>query len=175
MTYIDYLNQFNLWLESGTLPASSQLMYYKLLHVFNRAGWPPTVQLDNRRLMLISELGSEASVIRVRRKLVDSGLIRYESGKKGSPNQYFLCKIQPYRSNNESITDSKSDSKSDSKTVSENVSHIKKKNKNKTKTSPPRPPKGARYGGLSKLSQEIRSFEIEDLEGLSSFDVPDDL
>lgn len=35
MTYIDYLNDFNRWLESGNLPGGSQLMYFKLLNVFN--------------------------------------------------------------------------------------------------------------------------------------------
>ena len=39
MTYLDYLNGFNRWLESGNLPGGSQLMYFKLLNVFNRAGW----------------------------------------------------------------------------------------------------------------------------------------
>lgn len=37
MTYIDYLNDFNRWLESGNLPGGSQLMYFKLLNVFNTA------------------------------------------------------------------------------------------------------------------------------------------
>lgn len=49
MTYIDYLNDFNRWLESGNLPGGSQLMYFKLLNVFNRAGWPEYVQVDNDR------------------------------------------------------------------------------------------------------------------------------
>lgn len=38
MTYIDYLNDFNRWLESGNLPGGSQLMYFKLLNVFNMNG-----------------------------------------------------------------------------------------------------------------------------------------
>ena len=53
MTYIDYLNDFNRWLESGNLPGGSQLMYFKLLNVFNRAGWPEYVQVDNLRMMLM--------------------------------------------------------------------------------------------------------------------------
>lgn len=53
MTYIDYLNDFNRWLESGNLPGSSQLMYFKLLNVFNRAGWPEYVRVDNLRMMLM--------------------------------------------------------------------------------------------------------------------------
>ena len=52
-TYIDYLNDFNRWLESGNLPGGSQLMYFKLLNVFNRAGWPEYVRVDNLRMMLM--------------------------------------------------------------------------------------------------------------------------
>ena len=59
MTYIDYLNDFNRWLESGNLPGGSQLMYFKLLNVFNRAGWPEYVQVDNLRMMLM--IGVESS------------------------------------------------------------------------------------------------------------------
>lgn len=90
MTYIDYLNRFNRWLETNALPASSQLMFYKLLHVFNRAGWPERVGVDNLRLMLLTDTRSEKSAIRARDKLVAAGFITYRRGRKGTPNQYAL-------------------------------------------------------------------------------------
>lgn len=68
MTYIDRVNDFNLWLESNSLAASSQLMYYKLLHVFNRAGWPKYVQVDNRRMMLMIDAVTEKAAIRSKRQ-----------------------------------------------------------------------------------------------------------
>lgn len=122
MTYIDYLNQFNLWLESNALPSSSQLMYYKLLHVFNRAGWPETVQVDNRRMMLMTGSQAETTIIRARDKLVDAGFIRYEKGRKGAPNRYALSKMYL---NNESVYASESASES----ASISASHIKTKKK----------------------------------------------
>lgn len=91
MTYIDYLNRFNRWLETNALPASSQLMFYKLLHVFNRAGWPERVGVDNLRLMLLTDTRSEKSAVRARDKLVAAGFITYRRGRKGTPNQYALC------------------------------------------------------------------------------------
>lgn len=134
MTYIDYLNQFNLWLESNALPSSSQLMYYKLLHVFNRAGWPETVQVDNRRMMLMTGSQAETTIIRARDRLVDAGFIRYEKGRKGAPNRYALSKIYL---NNESISASESASISASISASESASisasHIKTKKKTKKK------------------------------------------
>ena len=124
MTYIDYLNDFNQWLETNALPASSQLMFYKLLYVFNRAGWPEYVGVDNLRLMLMTDTKSEKTVIRARDKLVEAGFITYKKGRKGTPNQYALCKKH---CNNYSISDSVSASISDS--------HIKTKTKTK-KLSP---------------------------------------
>lgn len=136
MTYIDYLNEFNQWLETNALPASSQLMFYKLLHVFNRAGWPEYVGVDNLRLMLMTDTKSEKTVIRARDKLVEAGFITYRKGKKGAPNQYVLCRKH---CNNYSIFDSESASISDSESASISASisdsHIKKK----TKTKKPSP------------------------------------
>lgn len=130
MTYIDYLNQFNLWLESNALPSSSQLMYYKLLHVFNRAGWPETVQVDNRRMMLMTGSQAETTVIRARNRLVDAGFIRYEKGRKGAPNRYALSKMHL---NSASVSASESASISASEIASESASHIKTKKKTKKK------------------------------------------
>ncbi len=93
MTYIDRLNEFNRWLENNGLPCNSQLMFFKLLHIFNRAGWPESVQVDNLRMMLLIGAESKGTVIRARDKLIAAGFIEFQAGKKGSPNCYRL-KIQ---------------------------------------------------------------------------------
>ena len=126
-TYIDYLNDFNRWLESGNLPGGSQLMYFKLLNVFNRAGWPEYVRVDNLRMMLMIGVESKQAVVRARDKLVEAGFIEFQKGKKGSPNRYYLVK----RSHN--VTENVTVSVPESVPVSvpENVPH----NKNKTKTT----------------------------------------
>lgn len=132
MTYLDYLNGFNRWLESGNLPGGSQLMYFKLLNVFNRAGWPEYVQVDNLRMMLMIGVESKQAVVRAREKLVEAGFIEFQKGKKGSPNRYYLGK----RSHNvtESVTVSVPVS------VTENVTH--NKTERKIKTNIPLPPQG---------------------------------
>lgn len=94
MTYLDYLNGFNQWLETNALPASSQLMFYKLLHVFNRAGWPEYVGVDNLRLMTMIGIKSKTTALLARDKLVEAGLIRFRRGKKGCPNLYALGEIR---------------------------------------------------------------------------------
>lgn len=90
MSYIDRLNSFNLWLDSNALEPVPQLLYFKLLNVFNRAGWPESVQVDNQRIMSMTGQHSEKSAIAARDKLVSAGLISYKRGKKNSPGRYAL-------------------------------------------------------------------------------------
>ena len=126
-TYIDYLNNFNRWLESGNLPGGSQLMYFKLLNVFNRAGWPEYVRVDNLRMMLMIGVESKQAVVRARDKLAEAGFIEFQKGKKGSPNRYYLVKRSHF------VTENVTVSVPENVTVSvpENVPH----NKNETKTT----------------------------------------
>lgn len=126
-TYIDYLNDFNRWLESGNLPGSSQLMYFKLLNVFNRAGWPEYVRVDNLRMMLMIGVESKQAVVRARDKLVEAGFIEFQKGKKGSPNRYYLVKRSHFVTENITVSVPESVPVS----VPENVPH----NKNETKTT----------------------------------------
>ena len=122
MTYIEYLNEFNQWLESGTLPGNSQLMYFKFLNLFNRAGWPEYVQVDNLRLMSMIGTKTKKTAIQARDKLVDAGFIAYGKGCKGCPNRYKLG----YRCKKGTLNDTL--------TGTLNDTHIKTKTKTKTKT-----------------------------------------
>ena len=154
MSYIDLLNEFNRWLESNMLPASSQLLYYKLLHVFNRAGWPESVQLDNLRLMVLTKIRSVATVIRARDQLVEAGFISFIKGKKGEPNRYTLIKERRSAAENsaekttentlesesekdcdrENSTEIDTENDTENKSVSESTNDKHNKNKTKTKT-----------------------------------------
>lgn len=125
MTYLDYLNDFHRWLESGTLPGSSQLMYFKLLNVFNRAGWPEYVRVDNLRMMVMIGAESKQAVIRARDKLVESGFVEFQKGKKGSPSRYYLGK----GSHNVTENATESVTVSDTESVTENVTHNKTEKK----------------------------------------------
>lgn len=104
MTYIDYLNTFNRWLESNTLPGNAQLLFFRFLNVFNRAGWPEQVQVDILRLMIMSDSKSEKTARTARDKLVEAGLIGYHKGKKGSSNSYFLLVGNMVKNSPEIIT-----------------------------------------------------------------------
>ena len=138
MTYIDYLNQFNALLKVTYLPGSVRLLYYGLLAVFNEAGWPEFLQVDNYRLMSLVDTRTERVVISARDRLVQLGVIRYVKGKKHTPNIYSLCCFTPQKvsvsvsvsgSVSVSVSGSETVSVSGSETVCETVSHIKTKTK----------------------------------------------
>jgi len=88
MTYIEKLNAFDRWLETNYLPAQSQLLWYKLISLFNKCGWAEWVTIDNQRLMSLIQIRREATFIEVRNNLVENNLLEYQKGKKGSPNKY---------------------------------------------------------------------------------------
>lgn len=94
MSYIDLINAFERWLETNYLPISSQLLWHKLIGLFNRCGWSEWVTVDNQRLMSIMQIKNEKTFIKCRDNLINSGLFIYKKGKKGSPNQYKINTVK---------------------------------------------------------------------------------
>lgn len=160
MTYIDYLNDFNQWLESNPLPGNAQLLYFRLLNVFNRAGWPEQVQVDTLRLMLMMDCRKDAAY-RARDRLRDAGFIQYRKGKKGSPTAYFL-------SDKTTVSATENATVSATENATENATHIKTKTKTKTKrVSPPvSPSPGEVFGGaLLEAVEEWLAYKREKRQG----------
>ena len=93
MSYLDLINAFERWLETNYLPISAQLLWSKLIHIFNRAGWCEWVTVDNQRLMSIMQIKNEKTFIKCRDCLIEAGLFEYKKGKKGSPNQYKISTV----------------------------------------------------------------------------------
>ena len=93
MTYIDLINAFEKWLETNYLQSSAQLLWYKLIALFNRAGWSEWVTVDNHRLMSMMQMNSEKTLIRCRDKLIENRLFEYQKGTKSKPNKYKICTL----------------------------------------------------------------------------------
>lgn len=121
MTYIELINAFEKWLETNYLPGSAQLLWYKLIALFNKAGWSEWVTVDNRRLMALVDVNREATFISWRDKLIEAGLFEYQKGKKGVPNKYKICTYN-FESQNSSINSSINSSKNSSIKRSKNSS-----------------------------------------------------
>lgn len=167
MTYIDYLNRFNLWLESNALDAVSMTMYYRLLHIFNRAGWPETIQVDNLRMESMLGGVAKTTVIRARDKLIEAGFIQFYRGKKGVPNRYRLVeKGFSYATKNAT----KTTTTSATEYATLNATHIK--NKTKKKTNNTAPWKGA---GFPDFDYSSKSYDIAEVERMSHLRLPKNL
>lgn len=124
MTYIELINAFNRWCENNYLPSSSQLLWFKLVDLFNKFGWCEWVTVDNQRLMVLMGIKREATFIAIRDKLIDLGFFEYQKGRKGYPNKYKICTYN-FESTNSSINRSINSSKNSST----NRSHNKTKDK----------------------------------------------
>lgn len=162
MTYIDYLNAFHRITKSHYVPGNARLLYYSLLSVFNEAGWPASIQVDNYRLMSMVDTRTERVVISARDVLVRLGLIGFIRGKKCCPNTYYLCDFTQQKV---SEFDSVSGSESVSVSAPETVSHIKTKTKKKTKKDSPSseeerecPHKRGVYGWVKLTDKQYRDL-----------------
>ena len=81
---------FYRWLETNHLPVQSQILFLKLIHLFNLSGWSEWLAVDNQRMMSLVQTRREQSVLEWRDKLLESGLVLYVKGRKGLPNKYKL-------------------------------------------------------------------------------------
>lgn len=120
MSYIDLINAFEQWLETNYLPSTAQLLWYKIIVLFNKAGWCEWITVDNQRLMVMMQIKREATFIEVRNKLIESKLFEFKKGKKGQPNKYKICTF-----NFESINSNKNSS------TNRNINSSKKRSTNR--------------------------------------------
>lgn len=88
--YILLNEGFYRWLETDHLPIQSQLLFLKLVHLFNLSGWSEWLVVDNQRMMALVQTKREQTVIEYRDKLLEKQLLFYIKGKKESPNKYKL-------------------------------------------------------------------------------------
>lgn len=88
--YITQLNAFHRWLGSHYLPANARLLWFMLIGLFNASGWEEWVSISTAQLMHLIDTPSDKTAFRARKKLIDAGLLVYESGKKAQPCRYRL-------------------------------------------------------------------------------------
>lgn len=92
---------FYSWLEMNYLQIRSQILFLKLIHLFNLSSWSECLAVDNQRMMSLVQTKREQSVIEWRNNLLENNLIVYVKGKKGLPNKYkpndklaFICEAK---------------------------------------------------------------------------------
>ncbi|MEG0889534.1 MAG: hypothetical protein RSH25_13800 [Bacteroides sp.] len=110
MTYIDYMNQFWQMNRSVEFSSNEVFLYFYLLNECNIRGWQNPFEHPNKIIVLATGI-SEKTVIEVRNRLQQKGLINFEAGKRNAKSPiYYLLDV------------SKTGSKKVSKTVSKKVS-----------------------------------------------------
>ena len=97
INYIYEINRFHRYLSTHNLSTSSQLLWFKLMDLFNSQKWSEEwISLSNQRLMFILQTTSEKTAIRARNGLIDANLIYYTPGTKSSPGKYkmnYFCSM----------------------------------------------------------------------------------
>lgn len=110
MTYIDYMNQFWKMNQSVEFSSNEVFLYFYLLNECNIRGWQNPFEHPNKTIVLATGM-AEKTVIEVRNRLQQKGLINFEAGKRNAKSPvYYLLDV------------SKTGSKKVSKTVSKEVS-----------------------------------------------------
>lgn len=89
INYIAELNAFNRWLSTNYLPPKSQLLWYRMIALFNQSGWEDKIVADNPSLMQqVGEKREATFIYQIRKPLIDNNLIQLYKGRKGHPNKY---------------------------------------------------------------------------------------
>lgn len=122
-TMDDLSKLFDQWLETNYLPKDAQLLWYKIITLFNKAGWSEWIGVDNQRLMSIMQIKREQTIISLKDKLVENKFFEFKKGKKGQPNRYKICTFN-FESTNSNKNSSKNSNINRSKKRSRKRRHI---------------------------------------------------
>ena len=118
MTYIEYINQFWKMNRSVEFSSNEVFLYFYLLNECNIRGWQNPFEHPNKTIVLATGI-SEKTVIEVRNRLQQKGLITFESGKKNAKSPvYYLLDESKTVSKEVSKTVNIKDKTKDNKTIS---------------------------------------------------------
>ncbi len=148
---------FYRWLETNYLPIGSQILFLKLIHLFNLSSWSEWLAVDNQRVMSLVQTKREQSVIEWRNKLLENNLIVYVKGKKGLPNKYKLNDKLTF------ISEAKSEVFSVAKDVVKSVAQsadIDKQNKTKQNKKEMNKEKFGEFSNVLLSEQEFEKLKL---------------
>ena len=69
--YILLSEGFYCWLETNYLQVQSQLLFLKLIHLFNMSSWSEWLAVDNQRMMSLVQTKRELTFIDWRGRLIE--------------------------------------------------------------------------------------------------------
>lgn len=93
MNYTDLIISFEKWVKINKIPNLSQLLYYKIISIFNDNNWEQWLHISNFELMKSTNIPSEKTLIKHRNNLLENNLLEFRRGTKSRPNQYKISTI----------------------------------------------------------------------------------
>lgn len=118
MNYIREINAFMDWLETNPLEATTQTLWFHIMAIANKSGWPEWFTIANLTLMARANI-SENTLIKHRNILIQKGRIQYKNQGKQKAGKY---KLISFTSNNE-VKHSVKDSVTSNNEVKHEVNH----------------------------------------------------
>lgn len=88
VNFISEITGFDRFTKTTHFSNNAQLLWFKLFLLWNEAGFPDWLQVDNLRLMAMIQVNSKNALFRARSELLEAGLIVYQRGGPGHPNKY---------------------------------------------------------------------------------------
>lgn len=92
MNYIAEINRFHELLPQSRMTPSSIALWYGLMHIFNKAGWPEEKTISLDQLKQDTKL-SKASIYRERTRLQNEGLITFVAGSGSRPCAFRMLSL----------------------------------------------------------------------------------
>jgi hypothetical protein len=92
MNYIAEINRFHELLPQSRMTPSSIALWYGLMHIFNKAGWPDEKTVSLYQLKQDTKL-SKASIYRERVRLQNEGLITFVAGSGSRPCTFRMLSL----------------------------------------------------------------------------------
>ncbi|XID91057.1 DnaD domain protein [Paenibacillaceae bacterium WGS1546] len=93
MNYIREINAFMDFLETNPMEASTQTLWFHLMAIANKSGWPEWFLVKNS--LLEARIGlSDKSLAKHRNYLIQFGRIKYENRGKQKPGKYWIVPLE---------------------------------------------------------------------------------
>lgn len=94
MGYIEQVNRLNRFTERVTrLSTGAYSLWFRLMDIANSRYWPDWVRVGTRTLMELMSIDSEKTFHKIRKELIDAGLIVYKRGNRSKLPSYHINQL----------------------------------------------------------------------------------
>lgn len=117
MNYLTEINAFNRWTEFNYLSPNAQLLWFKIIDLFNKSMWREQLNISNERLMSMMYISDKRTFEKAKSELIQNNLIVVQQLKRGHLNTYKLI----------SLANNDANANDDAKNVANNAQEMSQK------------------------------------------------